>query len=47
MNNGDNELSIKYYRMALEILASDTTTSEELKEAIRNGAQQNIERLGG
>jgi len=47
MNNGDNELAIKYYRMALEILASDTTTSEELKETIRNGAQQNIERLGG
>ncbi len=47
MSNGDNELAIKYYRKALEILASDTITSEELKEAIRNGAQQNIERLGG
>jgi dienelactone hydrolase len=46
MANGSNELAIKYYKKALETLPSDTTTSEQLKEAIRNGAQQNIERLG-
>ncbi len=47
MANGNNELAIKYYKKALEILPADTTASEQLREAIRNGAQQNIERLGG
>jgi len=47
MANGDNEFAIKYYRKALETLESDTTTTEDLKELIRNGARQNIERLGG
>lgn len=47
MANSDNKLAIKYYKKALETLPIDTTTSEQLKEAIRTGAQQNLERLEG
>ncbi len=45
--NGQTELAIKYLKKALEILPGDTTTAEELKEAIRNHAEESLERLGG
>jgi tetratricopeptide (TPR) repeat protein len=47
MSDGNNEMAIKYYRKALEVLPNDTTASDQLKELIRNGAQTNLENLGG
>lgn len=45
--SGQNEQAIKYLKKALEILPGDTTTSEQLKEAIKNHAEESLERLEG
>lgn len=45
--SGQNELAIKYLKKALEILPGDTTTSEQLKEAIKNHAEESLRRLEG
>jgi dienelactone hydrolase len=44
---GRNEQAIKYLKKALEVLPVDTTTSDELKEAIRIHVNESLERLGG
>ncbi len=45
--SGQNEQAIKYLRKALEALPGDTTTSEQLKEAIKNHAEESLKRLEG
>lgn len=45
--SGRNELAIKYLKKALEVMPGDTTTSEELKEAIKNHAEESLRRLEG
>lgn len=45
MHAGNNDLAIKYYRKALEILPSDSAINENFRETIRNGATQALERL--
>jgi dienelactone hydrolase len=42
-----NKQAIKYLKKALEVLPGDTTTSEQLKEAIKSHAEESLERLGG
>jgi len=45
MSNGDKKQAIKYYKMALEKLPGDITTSSDLKERIRTGATENIKKM--
>ncbi|MEE8418364.1 MAG: tetratricopeptide repeat protein, partial [candidate division Zixibacteria bacterium] len=45
--SGQNEQAIKYLKKALEVLPDDTTTSEQLKEAIKNHAEESLKRLEG
>jgi hypothetical protein len=45
MHAGNNDLAIKYYRKALEILPGDSAINENFREIIRNGATQALERL--
>ena len=45
--SGQNELAIKYFKKTLEVLPGDTTNSEEFKEAIKNYAEEGLQRLEG
>ncbi len=45
--SGQDEQAVKYLKKALEILPGDTTTSEQLKEAIKNHAEESLKRLEG
>ncbi|MCP4570152.1 MAG: hypothetical protein GY841_21440 [FCB group bacterium] len=45
LRSGDNEQAIKYYKKALEVLETDTTTSPRMKEQIRQGATATLEGL--
>jgi len=42
---GDNEGAIRCYKKVLEVLPADSAADEQLKEILRNNAQQALERL--
>ena len=42
---GNNDLAIKYYQKALEILPVDSTINDNFRELIRNSATGALERL--
>jgi dienelactone hydrolase len=45
--SGQNEQAIKYFKKTLEVLPGDTTNPEEFKEAIKNYAEEGLQRLEG
>ncbi len=45
MNNGEIDLAIKYYRIALETVPKDTTTDKDLLERVKQGAAERLKEL--
>jgi len=46
MNRGENDLSIKNYKIAYEKLDTDTTINDQFREILREGIQDRLEELG-
>jgi len=46
LNRGENELAIKYYKLAFEKLDSDTTINDAFREQLRESIPQQLETLG-
>jgi len=46
MTNGQNDLAIKYYRIAYEKIDSDSTANEQFKQTIKEGIETNLEEMG-
>ena len=46
MTSGDNEMAIKYYKMAWEKLDSDTVITDNLRNTLKEGIPQRLEELG-
>jgi hypothetical protein len=45
LNMGNNDLAIKYYKKALEVLPNDTGITQQFRELIQTGATAALERL--
>ena len=46
MNRGENDLAIKYYKMAYDKLDTDTTINDAFRDALRESIPQQLETLG-
>ncbi|MFC2088524.1 type IV pilus biogenesis/stability protein PilW [Calditrichota bacterium] len=46
MTRGENELAIKYYKMAYEKLDTDTTIGDQFRDALRQSIPERLEELG-
>jgi tetratricopeptide (TPR) repeat protein len=46
MTRGENELAIKYYKMAWEKIDTDTTITDQFRDVLRQGIPQQLEELG-
>jgi len=46
MTIGENELAIKYYKMAWEKIETDPTITDQFKEILREGIPQRLDELG-
>ena len=46
MNRGENDLAIKYYKMAYDKLDTDTTINDAFRNALRESIPQQLETLG-
>jgi tetratricopeptide (TPR) repeat protein len=46
LTRGENENAIKYYKLAYEKLETDTTITDEFRQFLEEGIQNNLEELG-
>ena len=46
MTRGENDLAIKYYKLAYEKLETDTTINDQFREILRQGIQDRLGELG-
>lgn len=45
MNRGENELAIKFYEKAYEMMPGDTTVTEDFKQRVMEGIEERLEEL--
>ena len=46
MNRGENDMAIKYYKMAWEKIDSDQTINDNFREFLRTGILERLSELG-
>ncbi|KAA3608866.1 MAG: hypothetical protein D8M58_19210 [Calditrichaeota bacterium] len=46
MTNGQNDLAIKYYRIAYEKIDGDSTANEQFKQTLKEGIETRLEEMG-
>ena len=46
MNRGENDMAIKFYKKAYEMMPSDTTVNDAFRQQVMEGIQERLADLG-